>query len=278
LSNSVRAVERALDLLMCFSQDEPALSLTRLAEQVSVPKSTAHRLLTTLENKRFVTRNKSTGMYQLGFRFLEMAALLRETDMEHWAQPYLEALSAECGETVDLAVLDGAHVIYLQVVESSQRVKLAVAVGQRLPAFCTASGKAFMAFLPAAQVEQILAEGLSRYTEHTKVSRAELEEDLRVTRERGFGISEQEYERDINAVAAPILNDEGHPVAVIAIAGPSFRLSRERMLELGQSILATTEAIAHDLGRAALSAIVSKTVIPGHTETFGMIGQTEQRG
>jgi IclR family acetate operon transcriptional repressor len=278
LPESVRAVERALDLLLCFSQDKPALSLTRLAEQISVPKSTAHRLLMTLENKRFVTRNKSTGLYQLGFRFLEMAAVLREAELEHWAQPYLQALAAEYGETVDLAVLDGAHVIYLQVVESSQRVKLAVAIGQRLPAFCTASGKAFMAFLPAAQAEQILAGDLIKYTEHTKVSRAELEEDLRITRERGFAISEQEYERDINAVAAPILNGEGYPVAVIAIAGPSFRLPRERMLELGQSVLATTEAIAHDVGPAALSAIVSKTVIPGHTGTYGVAGQTEQRG
>jgi len=268
LSESVRAVDRALDLLLCFSQDEPELSLTRLAEQVSVPKSTAHRLLMTLENKRFVIRNKSTGMYQLGFRFLEMAMLLREAKLERWAQPYLQALAAECGETVDLAVLDGVHVIYLKVVESSQRVKLAAAIGQRLPAFCTASGKAFLAYLPADQVEQILAGGLSQYTEHTKVSRAELEEDLRSTRERGFAMSEQEYEEDINAIAAPILNDEGYPLAVIAIAGPSFRLSRARMLELGQSILSTTGAIAHDVGRAALSAIVSKTVIPGRNRTF----------
>src|SRR5512136_2791587 len=111
-------------------------------------KSTVHRLLGTLESKHFIHRSKTTGLYHLSFRFVEMAALvLQDVDLQRWAQPYLERLVAECDETADLAVLDGAHVIYLQVVESPRPVKLAVAVGQRLPAFCTASGKAFLAYL-----------------------------------------------------------------------------------------------------------------------------------
>jgi DNA-binding IclR family transcriptional regulator len=229
-----------------------------------MPKSTVHRLLATLENKRFINRDRSTGMYRLGLRFIEMASLvLRDVDLEQLARPYLQRLSTECGETVDLAVLDGTHVVYLQVVESAQRVKIAAAVGQRLPAFCTASGKAFMAHLPDQQVRQILGDQLDRYTPATKVSLAELHDDLRVTRERGFGISEQEYEKDINAVAAPILNAEGYPVAVIAVVGPSFRLTRERMLMIGLSIRTTTEAIAREVGQTALSLLVAKTATPG---------------
>ena len=131
MSESVRAVERALDIFLCFCQDEPVLSLTQIAERVSMPKSTVHRLLATLESKRFINRDKATGMYHLGFRFIEMASLvLQDVNLQRWAQPYLQRLSAECGETVDLAILDGTHVIYLQVVESPQRVKLAAAVGQ----------------------------------------------------------------------------------------------------------------------------------------------------
>ena len=273
MSESVRAVERALDVLLCFSQDDPTLSLTRIAGQVGMPKSTVHRLLATLESKRFINRDKATGMYHLGFRFIEMASLvLQDVDLPRWAQPYLQRLSAECGETVDLAVLEGTHVIYLQVVESPQRVKLAAAVGQKLPAFCTASGKAFMAYLPDEQVSQILSEGLTKYTDNTKISLTDLYKDLRVTRERGFAISEQEYEKDIHAVAAPILNADGYPIAVIAVVGPSFRLPRERMLMLGHSIQLTTDAIAHEVGLVALSAIISQTATPG------IAGQTEQRG
>ena len=265
LSQPVRAVERALDILLCFRHDELALSLTQIAERVGMNKSTVHRLLGTLDNKRFVHRSKTTGLYHLSFRFVEMASLvLQDVDLQRWAQPYLQRLSAECGETVDLAVLDGAHVIYLQVVESPQRVKLAVAVGQRLPAFCTASGKAFMAYLPDDQVSKILGESLTQYTDNTRVSLTDIYKDLRITRERGFATSEQEYEKDIHAVAAPILDANNHPIAVIAIAGPSFRLPRERMLMLGQSIRATTEAIAREIGLATLSAFVSNTVAGGN--------------
>ncbi len=260
MSEAVRAVDRALDILSCFSQDEPVLSLTQIAERVSMPKSTVHRYLATLESKRFINRDEATGMYHLGFRFIEMASLvLQDADLQRWTQPHLERLSAECGETVNMAVLDGTHVVYLQVIEGPQRVKLAATVGQRLPAFCTASGKAFLAYLPDDRVRKILGEGLTKYTENTRVSLADLYEDLRATRERGFAISDQEYEKDINAVAAPMLDANGCPVAVIAIAGPSFRLPRERMLMLGQSIQAKTDAIAREVGPAGLSAIVSKT-------------------
>jgi len=265
MSQSVRAVERALDVLLSFSQDEPVLSLTQIAERLDMPKSTIHRYLATLEASRFVRRDEANGSYHLGYRFIEMASLvLQEADLERWVQPHLERLSAECSETVDLAVLDGAEVIYLQVIESPHRVKIAAAVGQRLPAFCTASGKAFLAYMPDDQVNHILSQGMLRYTDNTRVSLADLHQDLRVAREQGFAISEQEYERDINAVAAPILDAHGCPVAVIAIAGPAYRLSRERMLELGLSILTTTKAITREVGSLGLTAIVAKTGISRH--------------
>jgi IclR family acetate operon transcriptional repressor len=227
MADSVRSVERALDILLCFSLEKPALTLTQIAEQVGMHKSTIHRLLTTLEAKRFVTRNRATGMYQLGFRFIELASImLQDIDINRWAQPYLQQLAVLSGETVDLAVLDDDHVVYLQVVESPQRVKIAAAVGEQLPTYCTATGKAFLAYLPEYQVNEILAKGMAKYTEHTLISLADLYQDLQETRERGFSISKEEYEKDINAVAAPILDANDSPLAVIAIVGPSFRMRR----------------------------------------------------
>jgi DNA-binding IclR family transcriptional regulator len=264
VSEAVRAVARSLDILLCFSQTEPVLSLTEIAGRVKMPKSTVHRLLATLESKRFIKRDEATGFYHLGLRFIEMATLvLQDLDLERWAQPYLQRLCAECGETVDLAVLDGEQVVYLQVVESPQRVRLAAAVGQRLPAFCTASGKAFMAYLPDERVTRILNAGLTRYTDNTRVSLADLRDELHRTRQQGFAISEQEYEKEIHAVAAPILNDDGYPLVAIAIVGPSFRMPHERMMVLGQSMRATIETIKREVGLVALSAIVSKTSSTG---------------
>lgn len=263
MSDSVRSVERALDILLCFSLERPSLSLTQIAEQVGMHKSTIHRLLTTLEAKRFVNRDKVTGLYQLGFRFIELASImLQDIDINRWAQPYLHHLVDLSGETVDLAVMDGEHVVYLQVVDSPQRVKIAAAVGEQLPMYCTATGKAFLAYLPEYQVKQILSRGLARHTENTLTTPDDLYQDFREIRRRGFAISEEEYERDINAVAAPILDDNGSPIAVIAIVGPSFRLSHERMLSLGQSILETTSSIAQEIGVAALPTILPKMTTP----------------
>jgi DNA-binding IclR family transcriptional regulator len=273
MSGSVNAVDRALDILLCFSEEYPKLSLSQIAGQLSLPKSTIHRHLATLENKRFVIRDNNTGKYSLGLRFVEMAALiLQGAGFQRWTQPHLERLSAESGETVDLAVLDGHFVTYLQVIESSQRVKIAAAVGQRLPAYCTASGKAFLAFLPDDLVSEILSEEMIRYTENTFVSLPKLYEDLQITYERGFAISEQEFEKDINAVAAPILDESGYPVAVIAIVGPSYRLSREQMNRLGNSIRLSTDAITREGGLPILSAIISNTVNPGQA------GQNMKKG
>jgi IclR family transcriptional regulator, KDG regulon repressor len=256
----VRAVERALDILLCFTPEEPARSLTQIAEAIHMSKTTVHRLLATLENKRFITRDKATGLYRLGFRFIEMASLvLQDIELHRWAHPYLQRLSVEYDETVDLSILDGSHVIYLEVIESRQRVKLAAAVGQRLPAFYTASGKALLAYLPEDQVKRIIEDNLAESANQTQGLIDEMLADLRITAERGYSISEQEYEEDINAVAAPIFDSENHPIASIAIVGPSFRLTRDRLPALGESLRKMTQLISSEVGIVALSAIIAKT-------------------
>lgn len=281
LSKPIRAVGRALDVLLCFSREEPELSLTEIAERVELHKSTVHRVLATLENRRFVQHDEATGKYRLGLRILELAMLALETiDIRRHAWPFLQRLSEECRETVDLGVLDGTDIVYLDVIESPQRVKLAAAPGQRLPACCTSSGKAILAYLPDAQVRQIMIQGLRRYTEHTIVSPDDFLADLRATRERGFAIAQSEYEDGINAVAAPILDPRQRPIAVVAVAGPSFRLPVERMLELGPAVRRCADDIAREIGLAAV-------LMPGvtHTETLNKVrriqpenAHAEQRG
>ena len=259
MSQSVRSVDRALDILLCFSREEPARSLTQIAEAIHMSKTTVHRLLATLENKRFITRDSTTGLYRLGLRFIEMASLvLQDVDLHRWAKPYLQRLAAEYGETVDLSILDGSHVVYLEVIESPQRIKLAAAVGQRLPAYFTASGKALLAFLPEENVKKIISDNLAESSNHDQGSVQQMVEDLRVTVERGYAISEQEYEEEINAVAAPIFDKDRNPIASIAIVGPSYRLSKDRLPALGESLRQMTQQISNEVGLVALSAIVTK--------------------
>jgi len=245
MSESIRAVERALDVLMCFTNQTPELSMTQISEMVGINKSTVHRLLATLEGKRFVERDSVTGIYRPGIRLLQMAFLtLEHNDLRRLATPFLHTLCDQHRENVNLSVLDDADVIYLAVIESPQRVKLAAAPGQRLPAFCTASGKAILAYLPEENVRQILEFEMPRYTQNTITSQGAFFEDIRCTRERGFAISEQEFEEGINALAAPICN---HPIASVSIAGPAYRLTRARMIEIGPNLVITANNIAKEV-------------------------------
>lgn len=244
---------KALDILLCFSDSEPELSLTEISARLGIHKSTLHRLLGTLESKRFVQRDPGTGRYRLGTRLLELASLVVEhSNLQQRARPHLYRLVEECQETVDLSVLDGNSVVYLEVVESPHRVKLAAKPGQRLPIHSTASGKVLLAFVPPEELERLLPAALDRYTESTLATREALLQDLSATQERGYAVSYQEYEAGINAVAAPVLDMRGHPIAAVAVAGPAFRLTRERLGEIAPAVRATAEAIARDVGAVSL--------------------------
>lgn len=248
MSESIRSVNRALDVLLCFSVDSPELSMTQIAEKININKSTVHRLLLTLEKRHFVERDPVTGLYQLGYNALQMAYLVQEhNSLRKMAEPYLLQLLEDLRENVNLSILDGADVVYLHVIESPQRVKLAASTGQRLPAFCTASGKAILALLPEEMVRRTLARNMTQYTATTIQTEEAFFEEMRIARERGFALAEQEYEEGINAIAAPITGRDGRPIASLAIAGPSFRLTREKMLEMSAQVVAAARRLSQEI-------------------------------
>ena len=251
VSESTRTLERALDILECFSHDEPILTLAQTAERVHLPKSTVYRLLATLENRRFIRREDGNGSYSLGIRLLELgSSVLKSKRISDHALPYMQRLSAKHRETVDLAIFDQSEVVYLEVIESPQRMRIAAAPGQRLPAICTATGKAFLAFMPDDRVRQVWQESTGNCGEHAKPSLDHLRKSLRSIRQRGYAVAAEEYEEGVNAVAAPILDEQRRPIAVIALVGPTIRLPSTRMRVLGKSVRNTADHIAQEIGLA----------------------------
>ena len=225
--------------------------MTQISERVGIHKSTVHRLLATLEEKHFVERDLSTGAYRLGINMLQMAYLtLQRNDLRNIAARYLRQLSEKYRETINLSILDDPDVIYLDVVESPQRVKLAAATGQRLPAFCTASGKVILAFSSDEVVEQVLEHGMPQYTQNTLNSIDRFMENMNQTREQGFALSLQEFEEGINAIAVPILDHRNQPIASVAVAGPSYRLTKEKMIGIGQQILSVAQEMSTEVNLA----------------------------
>jgi DNA-binding IclR family transcriptional regulator len=255
MSESIRAVDRALDILLCFTKQTPRLTMTQIAEQVGMNKSTVHRLLGTLEKKRFVQRDPATGLYQLGIRLLQMAYLtLEHNDLRQRSAPFLRRLCEQTRETITLSVLDESDVVFLDVVESPQRVKLAASTGQRLPAFATAAGKAMLAHLPEQATDKVLGQGMQAFTPNTIQSLEVYKHTLQQVREQGFAFSEQEYEDGINAVAAPILAADGSLIAALAVTGPAYRLAKDRMQAIGPQVKAMANEIAREYEAASASA------------------------
>jgi IclR family KDG regulon transcriptional repressor len=248
LSESVHTVERALDVLSCFNSSSPELSMTQISEKVGIHKSTVHRLLATLEAKRFVQRDPISGLYSPGKRLLQLAYLcLNQNNLVDIAPPFMRQLHDLHRETITLSVLDELDVVYVDVLESQQSVKLAARPGQRLPAFCTASGKVLLAHSSLDVVQKIFDQKLPAYTSHTIRDFETMRHVFKLACDRGFAYSEQEYEEGINAVAAPILDGNQRPVAAIAVAGPAYRLPVEIMLQIGPSIVVVANEMTREL-------------------------------
>jgi len=249
MSQPVQVLQRAMRLLTTFDHEHPEMGVTELAQRLDLHKATVHRILFTLELEGFVQQNPATGKYRLGFRLFELGALAAEQiSLRREALLSMQKLLDECQETVDLAVFDDGEMVYLEVLESPQPVKIAAKPGRRLPVHCTASGKAYLAYASEDEVEAVLAQGMEPCTPNTICDPEALREDLRLTRERGYSISREEFEVGINAVAAPVMDNGQQVVAVVAIAGPAYRLPPDRMAELGNAVQRTARELSHHLG------------------------------
>jgi DNA-binding IclR family transcriptional regulator len=223
--------------------------VTELAQAVDLPKATVYRILHTLEMDGLVQQNPENGKYYLGFQLVKLGLLaLERINLREEALPFLEQLVKDYQETVDLAVFDDGQMFYLEVLESPQPVKISATAGRHLPAHCTASGKAYLAYASEKDLDTVVGAGMEACTPHTIRDPEVLKKDLRLTRDRGYSVSQEEYEQGISAVAAPVMDSSEQPIAVIAIAGPTYRLSPERIAELGAAARDTARELSSHLG------------------------------
>ncbi|GED32142.1 MULTISPECIES: IclR family transcriptional regulator [Brevibacillus] len=222
---NVRAVERALDILLCFT-DATDLGLSEISSRLSLHKSTVHRLLATLENKGFLIRDVETEKYRLGFRIWELSAnLTHNDDPATMLLPEMERLRDLVEETISLYVRDGMERIRIQAVQSKQPIRRVAPIGARMPLTVGASSKVLVAYADAAVARELLED--PDWPDF--VSRESYVEQLEQIRQQGFATSVEERELGTAAVAAPIFNRNGQLVASIAASGPSNRLTQEKM-------------------------------------------------
>jgi len=248
MGDTVQVLERAMNLLLCYEEDNSEFGVTELAEKLNLHKATVHRILKTLELEGLIQQNRLNGKYYLGWRLISLGTLALENfSLRSQAIDLMEDILEEYQETVDLAVLQEEAILYVEVLESPQPVKIAARPGRRLPAYCTATGKAFLAFSSEEIRTRLFPREFKSYTESTILDAETLNKDLDTSCMRGFAISKEEFEIGIHAVAAPVYNHNHDVEAVIAIAGPSYRMPMERLNKMGAVLCEKTALLTEKL-------------------------------
>jgi IclR family transcriptional regulator, KDG regulon repressor len=197
-----------------------------------------------------VDKNPDTGRYRLGLKLYEFGSkAFGAIDLRRRATPYLDRLQRELGETVFFCMLDDGQVFYIEKIESQQSVRTACTVGSRAPAYCTAVGKAMLAELPDAEVNEIVRRwGLKAITPNTITTPAALKDELRAIRLRGYAIDNEEKEPGLRCVSAPVRSDTGKLLAALSVSGPAFRVTKERVPEIGKAVMQAAGELSYELG------------------------------
>lgn len=217
----VQVIARAAEILRALKGQVDGLSLSQIANKVGLAKSTVYRIVRALEAERFVTSASPNGRIRLGLGLAPLAAWVN-TEMRQQIRPYMELLSKEVDETVDLAVLDDNLVFFIDQVVVPHRLQAISAVGATFPLHCTANGKALLAELPLEQVERVVPEHLQIFTPHTLTTRGQLLEDLKRICREGISYDREEYTEGICALGTTIRDAMGN-LAAITIPVPSVR-------------------------------------------------------
>lgn len=246
----VQVLDRALAILEILSVGGPDLSLGEISDKLKLHKSTAHRLIMVLERHKLIERNSISGRYRLGLKLFELGTrAVSRLDLRERARPILERLVLETSETVHLCILDDTEVVYLDKVEPERSVRMSSSVGRRNPAYCTAVGKAILAYLPEAQVEGIVRKhGLKAMTANTITSFLELKAELASIRDQGYAIDNEEIEEGVRCVGCVVRDFSGGPVAAISVSAPAFRLTRQKVRIVSRPVIAAANALSAELG------------------------------
>jgi DNA-binding IclR family transcriptional regulator len=237
----VQSVQRAAALLEAISDSAEPRTAPELAELCGLNRSTAWRILATLEVAGLVERE--AGRYSIGHTVARLAAAATDA-LPRAARPHLEELAKRTGETVSLAVPRRLRLVYVDQVQAPH-VMAADWLGRAVPLHATSTGKALLAFLPQDEIEAALTPSLQRFTERTITHPGELRAELDRTKRRGYAVSRGELETALWGASAPIRDRQGRPVAVVSVWGAEGRLrAKGRVDELGRAAAGTADAIA----------------------------------
>ncbi|AKL94153.1 transcriptional regulator KdgR [Clostridium aceticum] len=250
MKETVQSVDRALSILEVLSDYEEGVGITEISSKIDLHKSTVHRLLVTLIYKGYVEQNPNTNKYRLTLKLLELGnKLIDKMDILSVAKPYLQQLKEVTNEVVHLVVREGTEIVYIDKVESDNKIRMHSRIGTRSPMYCTSVGKAIMAYLSEEEVEGIWQDSeIKRFTQYTITDLQEMKKNLTKIRELGYALDEEENELGIRCIGSPIFAHNGEVCGAISVSGPTIRVTKQAIQNFKNYILEYSMKISKELG------------------------------
>ena len=249
MSEGVQSVERALDIIDTIVGAQRPLSVAELSGAMGLAPSTIHRILQTLTAKGYVHQDALSKRYDIGPQIVEVSrSLYLRYDLVRRVRPFLQELVDASGETAHLAELYGTQAIYLSQLEPLTMMRMFTTPGSVAHLYCSDVGKLFLADLPPARVRDVVDKtGLMPRTPHTITTWGRLQDELARVRQQGYAEDDEERELGVRSLSAPLLNGAGKVIAALGVAGPSSRLTRERVPEVSRAIREIAQRAAGEL-------------------------------
>jgi DNA-binding IclR family transcriptional regulator len=235
----IESVARALTLLELFTSAEPDLDLTTVSRRAGLPKSSAFRYLSALERLGYLERDAATGAYHLGMKLFQLGQVaVSRLDIRAIARPVMQELARRYQETINLGMLNGQHVLLIEVVDGTRSIRMGSRLGGHDPLHSSAVGKAILAHQGPDAVAALAAAGaLPRFTEHTLTDPAALAAELERVRQRGYSFDREEGEIGLCCVGAPIYDHLGEVKYALSLSAPATRLPLEVAHEVGAALV-----------------------------------------
>lgn len=249
-SGQVQSLSRALWLMNALAECPQGLSLSEVAHRVQLPTSTVHRLLTTLQNERYVRFESDRSVWLIGVQAFQVGStFVRSRDIVAMARPYMRRLMEESGETVNLAIADRTEVVYLAQVECHKMMRAIAGPGGRANMHCSGVGKALLAYASPSELGEILqTKSLPRETPKTISKPEALKSELVKIRKRGYAIDDEENAVGLRCVAGVIFDEHAEPLAGLSVSGPMARMTDARIPVLGNAVFQIAAEITGELG------------------------------
>jgi IclR family transcriptional regulator, KDG regulon repressor len=226
----IQSVAHSLDVLEQFCGEADELGVTELSKRLKLHKNNVFRLLATLESRGYIEQNRATENYRLGIRCLQLGqSYVQHMGLLRQARPIVADLVRHVRETTYVAVLRRSAIVPVEVVEAERAVRITSQLGEALPLHSTAAGKVYLAFETEDDQRALLPEALQKFTERTVVDRQALAQQLRGIAQAGYAVDMGEHVEDVRSVAVPVRDYTRTVVGTLAVSGPAYRLTAERI-------------------------------------------------